>query len=88
MANVQEITLSVPDVSCAHCVQTINGALGALSGVETVSTDIATKSVHLRYDPDQVSLEKIEAELDEAGYTVAKGPQPRPRTSGKPLNLA
>jgi copper chaperone len=72
MAQVQETVLSVPDVSCEHCVKTINGSLGQLSGVESVSTDIPSKSVHLRYDPAQVSMDTIEATLDEAGYTVAK----------------
>ena len=46
MAQVQEIVLSVPDVSCEHCVKTINGALGTLAGVESVSTDIPSKTVH------------------------------------------
>jgi copper chaperone CopZ len=72
MANVQDITLNVPDVSCEHCVSTINGALGTLAGVEAVSTDIPSKTVHLRYDPTQLTLEKVEAVLDDAGYTVAK----------------
>jgi len=87
MATVQDIELSVPDVSCEHCVRTINGALGALPGVETVSTDIPTKRVHLRYDPGQLSLEQITTTLDDAGYTVSQEPAPTPRTSGKPLNL-
>jgi copper chaperone len=87
MAMQQELVLSVPDVSCEHCVNTINGALGALQGVETVSTDIPTKSVHLRYDSSQLSLERIEEVLDDAGYTVSKEPIQTPRTSGKPLNL-
>jgi copper chaperone len=72
MAQVQETVLSVPDVSCEHCVKTINGALGQLSGVEAVSTDIPSKTVHLRYDPSQVTMDTIEETLDEAGYTVAK----------------
>lgn len=72
MATIQDITLSVPDVSCEHCVKTIDGALGVLPGVEAVSTDIPTKTVHLRYDGMQLSLEKIEEVLDDAGYTVAK----------------
>jgi copper chaperone len=72
MAQVEETVLSVPDVSCEHCVTTINGALGQLSGVETVSTDIPSKTVHLRYDPSQVTMDTIEETLDEAGYTVAK----------------
>ena len=72
MAQVEETVLSVPDISCEHCVKTINGALGALSGVESVQTDIPTKSVRLRYDAGQVSMQQIESTLDDAGYTIAK----------------
>jgi copper chaperone len=72
MATTQETILSVPDISCEHCVKTINGALGVLPGVAAVNTDISTKTVHLRYDPQQVSLGKIEEVLDDVGYTVAK----------------
>ncbi|HEY4033812.1 MAG TPA: cation transporter [Ktedonobacteraceae bacterium] len=71
MAEVQEVVLSVPDVSCQHCVNTIHKALGVLPGVETVSTDLPTKTVHLHYDPSQVTLNQVEATLDDAGYTVA-----------------
>jgi len=87
MTNVQEVVLSVPDVSCEHCVKTVNGALGVLPGVDAVSTDIPTKTVHLRYDPGQLSLEKIEEVLDDAGYTIAKESPPTPQTSGKSHNL-
>ena len=72
MSAIQETILSVPDISCQHCVNAINGALGVLPGVESVSTDIPTKTVHLRYDPSQVSMEKVEEALDDEGYTVAK----------------
>lgn len=68
----QEQVLSVPDISCEHCVQTINKALGALPGVESVRTDIPTKTVTLKYDPGQVSMDNIEATLDDAGYSIAK----------------
>jgi copper chaperone len=72
MATTREIQFAVPDISCEHCVHAINGALSVLAGVETVSTDIPTKTVHLRYDPQQISMETVEAALDEIGYTVAK----------------
>ena len=72
MAITQETVLSVPDISCEHCVKTINGALGALPGIEAVSTDIPTRTVQLRYDPAQVSMEQIQATLDDEGYSVAK----------------
>lgn len=67
-----ETTLSVPDVSCEHCVKTINGALGEVAGVSEVNVSIPAKTVHLAYDPTRVSMDKIEEVLDEAGYTVAK----------------
>lgn len=71
MAEVQEMVLSVPDVSCQHCVKTIDKALGVLPGVKTVLTDLPTKTVHVQYDPGQVTLKQVEATLDDAGYTVA-----------------
>ena len=72
MAAVQETVLSVPDVSCEHCVRAINGALKDLPGIEKVDTDIPTKTVQLRYDPTKISLDKVEAVLDDVGYVVEK----------------
>ena len=72
MTSVQETVLSVPDISCEHCVNAINGALKDVLGVEAVSTDIPTKKVHLRYDPNQVTLAKVEEILDDIGYEVMK----------------
>ncbi|GCE47742.1 heavy-metal-associated domain-containing protein [Thermosporothrix hazakensis] len=71
MANIQEVVLSVPDMSCDHCVHAIKGALGGLSGVQKVDVDLNTKTVRLDYQPDQVSMKDVEAALDDAGYTVA-----------------
>lgn len=72
MAAVQETVLSVPDISCEHCVRAINGALKDLPGIEKVETDIPTKTVHLRYDPTKISLDKVETVLDDVGYVVAR----------------
>lgn len=72
MLAVQETILSVPDISCEHCVNAINGALKELPGVETVNTDIPTKTVYLRYNTNQVTIAIVEAVLDDIGYTVAK----------------
>ncbi len=72
MLAVQETILSVPDISCEHCVNAINGALKDLPGVETVNTDIPTKTVYLRYNTNLVTMANIEMVLDDIGYTVAK----------------
>jgi len=42
------------------------------TGVRSVKVDIATKTVHLDYDSQKVTLAKIEEVLDDIGYTVAK----------------
>ncbi|MBA3822840.1 MAG: heavy-metal-associated domain-containing protein [Ktedonobacterales bacterium] len=72
MAQPQTITLAVPDVSCEHCVKTVSGALNEQPSVQDVNVDLDTKTVSFAYDPQQVSLDTLEAVLDEAGYTVAK----------------
>jgi len=72
MAQPQRITLSVPDVSCQHCVKTVNGALDQQPSVQDVDVDLDHKTVTFAFDPQQVSLDTLEAVLDDAGYPVAK----------------
>ena len=75
MSQIQEeVVLSAPDVSCEHCVRSIDSALSPLPGVEAVQTDLASKTVRLRYDPTQTPMATIEAALDDAGYTVRSSP--------------
>ena len=68
----QSTTLIAPDISCEHCQHAIEGAVGIVEGVSSVKVDIPTKSIHLTYDPQMVSLAKIEEVLDDTGYTVEK----------------
>ena len=69
---METTTLIAPDISCQHCQHAIEGALGKLVGVNTVKVDIPMKKVHIDYDPQKVTLAKIEEVLDDTGYTVAK----------------
>lgn len=64
-------TLSVPNISCMHCVQHIKTGLGPLPGVTNVEVDVQRKTVAVTYDKDDL-LPKIEATLTEIGYPVAK----------------
>lgn len=66
------ITLSVPDVSCEHCIKTVSNTLNQQPSVESVNVDLDQKTVTFSYDPAQVSLDAIEAALAEADYPVAK----------------
>jgi copper ion binding protein len=69
---LEKTNLVAPDISCEHCQHAIEGAIGKVEGVKTVSVDIPAKTVHIEYDPQHVSLEKIEEVLDDVGYTVVK----------------
>ncbi|HEU5431557.1 MAG TPA: heavy-metal-associated domain-containing protein [Thermomicrobiales bacterium] len=67
---MQSITLTAPDISCAHCVATVKQAVGDLSGVDRVEVDPATKRVEVAFDPARLSQAEIESALAEAGYPV------------------
>ena len=69
---MESTTLVAPDISCQHCQRTIESAVGNIDGVKNVTVDIAAKTVHIEYDQELVTEEKIEEVMDDTGYTVAK----------------
>jgi len=69
---MESTSLVAPDISCEHCQHAIEGAVGKLEGVNSVKVDIPSKTVDINYDPEKVTLTKIEEVLDDVGYTVAK----------------
>jgi len=68
--NIEELTLTAPDISCDHCVATIQKAIGEIAGVGGVEADVAAKQVTVRYDSSRVSREEIETAMDDVGYPV------------------
>lgn len=69
---LQQVTLTAPDISCAHCVATINKAVGGIEGVSWVEADQTTKQVVVEFNPGSTSTEQIAATMDDAGYPVQK----------------
>ncbi len=63
-------TLSVPDISCAHCERTIKETLTPVDGVNSVSVDIPAKSVLVDYDEKAVNVDKFKELLAEEEYPV------------------
>ena len=61
------IVLSVPGISCGHCVAAITGEVQAVAGVERVEVSIDTKTVTVT---GAVDVAAIEAAIIEAGYEV------------------
>ena len=63
-------TLSVPDISCEHCEQTITNALTPIAGVRTVNVDIPGKQVRVEFDEAQVNIDRMKDVLQEEDYPV------------------
>lgn len=61
-------TLKVRGMSCAHCVQSIEGALQKLNVQGKV--DLNQGSVDVNYDEQKVSLDAIKEAIEEQGYEV------------------
>lgn len=64
----QTIRMIVPDMTCGHCKASIETTLNALSGVQNVAVDLATKKVQVEAD-DQVSFDQLVNTLDGIGFT-------------------
>jgi len=64
------ITLSVPEISCDHCKNSIEGAVGELTGVDKVEVAIDTRTVDVSFDsPTDVAA--VVAAIEGQGYEVA-----------------
>jgi copper chaperone CopZ len=68
---LERVSLISPDISCGHCVASVEGAVCALPGIESVTADAETKQVDVVFDPTQVALPQIKSVLAEVGYPVA-----------------
>ncbi len=64
---MEERTVSVPSISCGHCVATIQRELGELEGVAAVSGDATTHRVTVAWVPP-ASWEAIHELLRQIGY--------------------
>jgi copper chaperone len=63
-------TLTVPNISCKHCVVTIKRELGELEGVTSVEGDVGTKTVTVEWEAP-AAWDGIEALLTEINYPPA-----------------
>jgi copper chaperone len=64
-------TFNVPEVSCAHCKSSIEGALKPLAGVEDATVDIDSKVVTVDFDDNIVTEVAVVEAIASAGYEVA-----------------
>lgn len=67
---MREVTLEAPDISCDHCIGSIEKAVTKLPGVRFISGSPEKKAVTIQFDPDASTVEEIAAVMEEEGYPV------------------
>ena len=68
---MQTKTFKVPNISCAHCVHTIQNEVGELDGVKRVVAAEDTKLVTVEWEEPPLTWNTIEALLQEINYPPA-----------------
>lgn len=69
---MERTVLHVEGMACAHCVQAITKAVGALPGVANVSVDLTAKTATVEYNPAVCTLDRIQLEIEDQGYEVMR----------------
>lgn len=65
-----DITLSVPEISCNHCKNSIEGAVGELAGVDKVEVAIDARTVDVSFG-SPADMDAVIAAIEGQGYEVA-----------------
>jgi copper chaperone CopZ len=58
----------VPNISCGHCVATIEREISGLEGVKAVGGDAEKKLVRVEYDDERTQWDAISAALQGINY--------------------
>lgn len=61
-------TVKVPNISCGHCVATIEREVARVEGVTSVKADRATKEVTVAWNPAATDWESIERVMQDINY--------------------
>ena len=62
---------SIPNITCGHCVMTIQRELGEIDGVSKVEGDPSAKEITIDWDAP-ATLEKIKSTLKEINYPASR----------------
>jgi copper chaperone len=67
---MEQLTLKVEGMSCGHCVNSIEGSVKELNGVEQVKVQLAEAIVEVTINPSIVTLKDIVVAIEDQGYDV------------------
>jgi len=65
-----QVQLQVPEVHCDHCKSSLEGAVGSMSGVDTVEVTVSDAIIDVAFDEGSVQIAAIKNTIEEQGYAV------------------
>ncbi|WP_084801936.1 heavy metal translocating P-type ATPase [Globicatella sp. HMSC072A10] len=63
-------TFAIEGMTCASCAQTIEKAVGKLSGVDKASVNLATEKMQVSYNPSVISVSDVTGAVSNSGYAA------------------
>ena len=63
-------TFAIEGMTCASCAQTIEKAVGKLSGVNKASVNLATEKMQVSYNPSAISVSDVTGAVSNSGYAA------------------
>jgi copper chaperone CopZ len=67
---MEKRTFSIPNMSCGHCVMTIQNELRELVGIKQVDGDTLNKAITVEWE-SPTTLQKIKDTLEEINYPAS-----------------
>ena len=63
-------TLKLRGMSCASCASSIEDAIRSVPGVSECNVNFGVEQATVKYDPQKTNIEKIQAAVEDAGYSA------------------
>lgn len=64
---MKTVTYRIPNISCNHCVHTVEMEVGELDGVDEVKADVDSQEATITFD-DPATEENIQQTLNQINY--------------------
>jgi len=67
---MKKITLPIKGMTCASCAMTIEKVISKLDGVSAVNVNFATEKASVEYEPEKISISRINDAIKKYGYEI------------------
>jgi len=83
---MQEI-IDIKAMRCESCAKTIENRLLMLKGVERIKVSFVEEKAYIQFDPNQITLDTIEKEIESLGYKTDLNDVSTVKTKGEEIGL-